>query len=83
MKKLTLKITLLTLLFGSTAGFAQDEKADSAYVRNNYEKIEQVIPMRDGTKLFTAIYQPKDKTKQYPVLLNRTHYTVAPYGTDT
>ena len=56
MKKLTLKITLLTLLLGSTAGFAQDAKADSAYVRNNYEKIEQVIPMRDGTKLFTAIY---------------------------
>ena len=82
MKKLTLKITLLTLLLGSTAGFAQDAKADSAYVRNNYEKIEQVIPMRDGTKLFTAIYQPKDKTKQYPVLLNRTPYTVAPYGTD-
>ena len=80
MKKLTLKVTLLTLLLGSTVGFAQDTKADSAYVRDNYEKIEQVIPMRDGTKLFTAIYQPKDKTKQYPVLLNRTPYTVAPYG---
>ncbi len=36
--------------------------------------------MRDGVKLFTSVYIPKDKTQTYPILLNRTPYTVQPYG---
>ncbi|MGV0924354.1 CocE/NonD family hydrolase [Empedobacter tilapiae] len=80
MKKFTQKATLLSLILMSGISYAQDAKADSAYVREHYEKTEQLIPMRDGTKLFTAIYMPKDQTKKYPVLLNRTPYTVAPYG---
>ncbi|WP_313303757.1 CocE/NonD family hydrolase [Empedobacter sp.] len=80
MKKFTQKATLLSLILTSGISYAQDAKADSAYVREHYEKTEQLIPMRDGTKLFTAIYTPKDQTKKYPVLLNRTPYTVAPYG---
>ncbi|RZM29495.1 MAG: CocE/NonD family hydrolase [Pedobacter sp.] len=69
----------LVLLSASTA-FAQ--QTDSAYVRDNYTKIERNIPMRDGKKLFTAIYIPKDQTRKYPFMINRTPYTVAPYGTD-
>ncbi|WP_291101261.1 MULTISPECIES: CocE/NonD family hydrolase [unclassified Empedobacter] len=80
MKKFTQKATLLSLILMSGISYAQDAKADSAYVREYYEKTEQLIPMRDGKKLFTAIYTPKDQTKKYPVLLNRTPYTVAPYG---
>lgn len=80
MKKFTQKATLLSLILMSGISYAQVAKADSAYVREHYEKTEQLIPMRDGTKLFTAIYTPKDQTKKYPVLLNRTPYTVAPYG---
>lgn len=82
MKKFTQKATLLSLILMSGISYAQVAKADSAYVREHYEKTEQLIPMRDGTKLFTAIYTPKDQTKKYPVLLNRTPYTVAPYGAD-
>jgi putative CocE/NonD family hydrolase len=76
-----LKHLLLTILslFGMGA-FAQN--IDSIYVRENYTKIERSIPMRDGVKLFTAIYLPKDQTKKYPFLVNRTPYTVAPYGSD-
>src|SRR5436190_13025670 len=51
------------------------------YIQKNYDKREVLIPMRDGVKLFTAIYEPKDKDK-YPILLNRTPYTVRPYGKD-
>jgi putative CocE/NonD family hydrolase len=81
-KKITSNLILLgALMLTSNFSYAQDDvKADSIYVRNNYEKIEQLIPMRDGKQLFTAIYIPKDKSKKYPVLLNRTPYTVAPYG---
>ncbi len=51
-------------------------------VRANYSKHEYMVPMRDGTRLFTAVYVPKDTTQKYPVMLNRTPYSVAPYGPD-
>jgi putative CocE/NonD family hydrolase len=52
------------------------------YIKNNYSKREVLIPMRDGVRLFTSIYEPKDRAQKYPLLLNRTPYTVAPYGAD-
>ena len=36
--------------------------------------------MRDGVKLFAVIYEPKDKDKKYPIMFDRTPYSVAPYG---
>ena len=51
-------------------------------VKANYTKLEQLIPMRDGVKLFTAIYAPKDRSQSYPIMLTRTPYTVFPYGAD-
>lgn len=53
---------------------------DTLYIKENYNKREVYIPMRDGTKLFTSIYEPKDKSKLYPILMVRTPYSVAPYG---
>ncbi|HSU25043.1 MAG TPA: CocE/NonD family hydrolase, partial [Pyrinomonadaceae bacterium] len=41
-----------------------------------------MVPMRDGVRLFTSIYTPKRKSEKYPILMNRTPYTVAPYGKD-
>jgi putative CocE/NonD family hydrolase len=51
-------------------------------VRAEYTKYEYRIPMRDGTKLFTAVYVPKDLSQRYPILLVRTPYSVSPYGVD-
>src|SRR5437016_7496815 len=56
-----------------------------AGVRENYSKFEHRIPMRDGVKLFTAVYVPKDvftDNKTYPFMLDRTPYSVPPYGVD-
>jgi len=53
---------------------------DSAWVRDNYTKKELYITMRDGVKLFTAIYLPKDATEKHPILINRTPYSCSPYG---
>ncbi len=53
-----------------------------AKVRANYNKLERMIPMRDGIKLFTSIYTPKDTSQQYPIMLFRTPYSVSPYGSD-
>lgn len=55
---------------------------DSAWIRENYIKLEQYIPMRDSVKLFTSIYIPKDKTEKHPILLTRTPYSCSPYGED-
>ena len=53
------------------------------YVKAHYTKHEYKIPMRDGVHLFTSVYVPKDDSKTYPILLNRTPYSVAPYGIDS
>ena len=52
------------------------------YVQANYTKYEHLIPMRDGKKLFTAVYVPKDDGQTYPILLSRTPYSCRPYGVD-
>ncbi|GLH73329.1 glutaryl-7-ACA acylase [Geothrix limicola] len=51
-----------------------------ATVREQYTKREVRIPMRDGAHLFTAIYTPRDKSRTYPILLQRTPYSIHPYG---
>src|SRR4051812_4791629 len=52
------------------------------YVKAHYTKFEYRVPMRDGVKLFTAVYVPKGEAGPYPILLNRTPYGVRPYGVD-
>lgn len=52
------------------------------YIKANYTKHEFEIPMRDGVKLYTAVFTPKDLSKKYPILLNRTPYSLKPYGVD-
>jgi putative CocE/NonD family hydrolase len=51
-------------------------------VKAHYTKYEYRIPMRDGARLFTSIYVPKDTSHSYPFLIDRTPYSVGPYGTD-
>jgi predicted acyl esterase len=52
------------------------------YIKANYTKNEYMAPMRDGIHLFVAVYAPKDHSKQYPIWMQRTPYSVAPYGVD-
>ena len=52
------------------------------YVKANYTKYEYHVPMRDGTRLFTSVYVPKDQSQKYPILLTRTPYSCKPYGVD-
>lgn len=68
-------VTLIIVLCYAFA-FAQD----SVYIKTNYEKFEYMIKMRDGKKLYTAVFVPRDKSKKYPILLNRTPYSCQPYG---
>jgi len=70
-------ITLLLLSCSCTILLAQSD-----YVKDHYTKKDVYITMRDGIKLFTSIYTPKDASPQnkYPIMMQRTCYSVAPYG---
>src|SRR5580698_10165516 len=77
-----MRVFLLSFFVALT--FSQTQPGSVA-VRENYSKFEYKIPMRDGVKLFTSVYIPKDvfsDGKTYPIMMDRTPYTVAPYGAD-
>jgi len=69
----------LSFVFCACPAARAQDKFD---VKANYQKREVRIPMRDGVKLFTSIYLPKDTSRTYPIMFSRTPYTVAPYGED-
>ena len=62
---------------------ANEELERQKWIKEHYTKYEYLIPMRDGVRLFTQVFAPKDTSQTYPFLLNRTPYTVGPYGADT
>ena len=66
-------VTALSLLIFPFFTCAQN--ADSVWIVNNFIKKEQYITMRDGTKLFTSVYLPKDNTEKHPILITRTTYS--------
>lgn len=77
---LALIINITAFILFPFSLFAQRVNQDSAFIANNYTKIERMIPMRDGVRLFTSIYIPKDTNEKYPFLMERTPYSCAPYG---
>lgn len=57
---------------------AQSAPAEGSaeWIRERLDKKEAYITMRDGVRLFTSIYTPKDTTQSYPVLITRTPYNI-------
>jgi putative CocE/NonD family hydrolase len=66
----------------STAPTAPSAMPAPYDVKEHYTKYEYRIPMRDGKRLATTVYVPKDAGKSYPFLMTRTPYSCAPYGVD-
>ncbi len=79
-----MRLRLAPIVLAAAASLAAQEgdKTPAFDVKAHYTKYEYRIPMRDGVRLFTAVYVPKDASQPYPILLNRTPYSVAPYGVD-
>lgn len=79
-----LALVLLSLSCASAAAQAQATPQGVDAVRARYTKYEYRVPMRDGARLFTAVYVPKDASvsRRYPFLLTRTPYSISPYGVD-
>ncbi|GAB5563016.1 MAG: CocE/NonD family hydrolase [Winogradskyella sp.] len=87
-----LKNYIVALFIAFVVVSCKDTKQDAAkntetteentFAKENYTKKEVMIEMRDGIKLHTTIYSPKDTSKSYPMLLKRTPYSCRPYGED-
>jgi|SRR5690554_589915 len=71
-------LLILIVLFNSYLLYPQENK----FLEENYIKKEYRIEMRDGVKLFTSVFIPKDASEKYPILIWRTPYSVGPYGED-
>ncbi|MCC6232188.1 MAG: CocE/NonD family hydrolase, partial [Verrucomicrobiales bacterium] len=59
---------------------AAEPEADAAWLAEHYTKFEHRIAMRDGVRLYTQIFVPKDESQAWPILLTRTPYSLRPYG---
>jgi hypothetical protein len=79
------RVARIGLLLGSAwitaiASHAKDDNPE-AWLAEHTTKYEYRIPMRDGVKLFTRVFVPKDDSTRYPIVLTRTPYGLKPYGT--
>ena len=73
------KFAFSIFLFFCIPAFAQVKQG---YVKDHYIKTDTMITMRDGIKLYTVIFTPKDNSEKYPILMERTPYSAGPYGSD-
>lgn len=79
MKKISLLLFALCVTLVAVAQ-GENQPIDARWMKSHYTKAEYMIPMRDGVKLYTAVYVPKNKRVEHPVLMMRTPYSCAPYG---
>ena len=79
-KKFKLLASFLTILFFISCNSSLDKNQKENFVLENYTKKEVYITMRDGIKLHTTIYSPKNTSTDYPILMQRTPYSSKPYG---
>src|SRR5438093_13049448 len=85
---LTLRLALpcLVLILSPAAHRAlaaeQSSDTNATWLAEHYTKYEHRIAMRDGIRLFTRVYVPKDDSQSWPIILTRTPYALKPYGAD-
>jgi putative CocE/NonD family hydrolase len=84
-----MKAFVLVLSFCSLVSIAQTSNPypfttaqDSAFIRQQYDKAEYMVEMRDGVKLFTQVYSPRDASVKHPIIIQRTPYSCSPYGVE-
>src|SRR6185503_15851264 len=81
----SVRILVLALgVFSANRLAAADSAADTnaVWLAEHYTKFEHRIPMRDGVRLFTRVFVPKDESQAWPIVLTRTPYALKPYGAD-
>lgn len=74
-------LLLIIILAYSVDVWAQNGRnVTEEWLKENYTKREVMIPMRDGARLYTAVYEPVSSSEAKPVMLVRTPYSLRPYG---
>ena len=76
-------VTAVVLWLSFAANLARAQDTNAAWLAEHYTKFEYRIPMRDGVRLFTRVFVPKDDSQSWPILLTRTPYSLKPYGDDS
>jgi putative CocE/NonD family hydrolase len=82
MRRAAFKLILVVIAVSAIVVAQNRPETAESEVREHYTKYEYRIPMRDGVHLFTSVYVPKDSSRSYPFLIDRTPYSVGPYGVD-
>ena len=61
--KIAVSLTIVqTLLMGTTIASAQNGRVvNDSWLNENYTKREVMVEVRDGEKIYTAIYEPTDE----------------------
>ena len=80
MKKSRLIFAIIALMFSAPAWPQNGKNISDSWLNENYTKREVMIPMRDGARLYTAVYEPKFQVEAKPIMLSRTPYSLKPYG---
>ena len=75
-------VTVLSLASYRAPSAEPSADTNVVWLAEHYTKYEHRIPMRDGVRLFTRVYVPKDDSETWPLILTRTPYALKPYGTD-
>src|SRR5579871_3066963 len=78
--RLLLALLVVAAVAAAASIFWVRKSQDPSSLSARYVKREFHIPMRDGIKLYTAVYTPKDTSRSYPFLLTRTPFGATPYG---
>ena len=76
-RRVGMSVAILAVIAGAAWLFYL-RKDPARHTKARYIKYEYRIPMRDGVTLFTQVYVPRDKTKTYPFLVQRTPFGVSP-----
>jgi len=79
-----IRFVLPALVLAHAGAHAAERASESKspWLAEHYTKFEYRIPMRDGVRLMTRVYLPKDAAQPWPILLTRTPYALKPYGAD-
>jgi putative CocE/NonD family hydrolase len=80
--RVAIAIAVAATLSSSAGAQRGGNPAAAEVIKARYQKLEVRIPMRDGVKLFTSIYYPRDSASAHPILMDRSPYGVGPYGAD-
>lgn len=70
LRKVALALAVSTVLAPPPPAHAQ-ASTDASLV---FDKIEALVPMRDGVRLKTEVYVPRNAKGPLPILLTRTPY---------